>query len=107
MGLFSKAATPITTEPDYQDVVDYLRDLSQQDYTKILKVVGIYRDADKGVKKVLNIKEVEPHINHVQPKSFLDDDDTELGNFLEDELPKKVVIQKTPKAKTKKGKGEN
>lgn len=54
MGLFNKKAKEPTS---YQDTVDYLRDLSQQDYTKILKVVNIYREADKSVKKVLNIKD--------------------------------------------------
>lgn len=44
-------------ETTYDDVVGYLRDMAQPDYTKILKVVKLYRDADKGVKKVLNIKD--------------------------------------------------
>lgn len=103
MGLFSKKASePINSETNYQDVVDYLTELGRHDYDKILKVVNIYRTADKDVKKVLNIKEVAPHINHVQPQSFLDDDDTELGNFLDDEPAPKVTINKTAKPKAKK-----
>lgn len=91
MRLFSKPAQPELPEINYDDVVGYLRDLAQTDYTKILKVVNIYRNADKGVKKVLNIKDVPTDINHIEPASLLDDD-TELGNFLDDEPPK-------PKAK--------
>ncbi len=55
MGLFSKKPAPVY-ETSYQDVLDYLRGLEQADYTKILKVVETYRDADKKVKKILNIR---------------------------------------------------
>lgn len=57
MSLFSKKKTVPAPEIGYQDVLDYLRDLEQPDYTKILKVVKTYRDADKKVKKILNIKD--------------------------------------------------
>lgn len=92
MGIFNKKPAHIC-EISYDDVVTYLRDLEQADYNKILKVVNIYRDADKKVKKILNIKE--------QPADdfLLDGDDTELGNFLEDEPPTKVKINKTEKPK--------
>ena len=55
MGLFTKKPAPVV-ETSYQDVLDYLRSLEQADYTKMLKVVDTYRDADKRVKKILNIK---------------------------------------------------
>lgn len=55
MGLFRKKPAPVA-ETSYQDVLDYLRSLEQADYTKMLKVVDTYRDADKRVKKILNIK---------------------------------------------------
>lgn len=87
MRFFNKQAQPVNTEINYQDVVDYLRDLSQQDYTKILKVVKLYRDADKGVKKVLGIKET-PALDDMPMEDLLSDDDTSIGNFLEDEPPK-------------------
>lgn len=96
MGLFSKKPAPIA-ETGYQDVVDYMRGLSHADYTKILKVVTIYRDADKGVKKVLGIKDnfvTEPSTADEIADLLLDDDDTTLG-FLDDEPVKK------PKGKKK------
>lgn len=65
----------------YDDVVGYLRDLEQVDYTKILKVVNTYREADKKVKKILNIKD-EPVTAEF---GLLDEDDILLGNFLDDD----------------------
>lgn len=98
MGLFGKQPKH---ETSYQEVVDYLRDLTYHDYNKIIKVVTIYREADKGVKKVLRIRDTWSEVWTKQEA------DTELGNFLDDEPQKKVVIKKTPKPKAKKGKGEN
>lgn len=104
MGLFSKKTVSVA-ETSYQDVVDYLRDISQQDYTKILKVVTIYRDADKGVKKVLGIKEnsvTNPESADDIAAAFLSDDDT--IDFLEDEPVKTstVKVKNAPKPKGKK-----
>lgn len=90
MGLFNKKPAPVA-EVGYQDVVDYLRDLEQADYAKILKVVKTYREADKKVKKILGIKEnavTDPATADDLAADILSDDDTELGNFLEDEPPK-------------------
>lgn len=99
MGLFSKKPAHVC-ETTYQDVVDYLRDLDIRDYAKVLKVVGIYRDADKGVKKVLGIKEnsvTDPATADAIADDLLSDDDTALGNFLDDEPPKPA--KKTTKIK--------
>lgn len=88
MSLFSKKKIVPAPEITYDDVVDYLRDLPQSDYTKILKVVTIYREADKGVKKVLGIKEnsvTDPATADMLADDLLLDDDTELGNFLDDD----------------------
>lgn len=77
--LFRKRKPSHTCEITYDDVVTYLRDLEQTDYTKILKVVSTYREADKKVKKILNIKDEALE---------LDDD---IGDLLiEDELPLKT-----------------
>lgn len=84
MGLFNKKPAPVA-EVGYQDVVDYLRDLEQQDYTKILKVVSTYREADKKVKKILNIKDEPVTAGFSHDDLLLDDDDTLLGNFLDDD----------------------
>lgn len=85
MGLFNKKPAH-RCEISYDDVVTYLRDLEQVDYTKILKVVSTYREADKKVKKILNIKD-EPIETELD--NLLMDDDTSLGNFLDDEPPAK------------------
>lgn len=85
--LFSKRKQPAhQCEISYDDVVTYLRDLEQADHTKILKVVSTYREADKKVKKILNIKD-EP--------IDLDDDIGDL--LLEDELPLKTETPKKAK----------
>lgn len=93
MGLFNKKPAHIC-EISYDDVVTYLRDLEQVDYTKILKVVSTYREADKKVKKILNIKD-EPIDQELD--DFLNDDDTSIGNFLDDEPPKKPKAKKAAK----------
>ena len=96
MGLFTKKSVPVI-ETSYDDVVGYLRDLEQADYTKIIKVVETYQAADKKVKKILGIKATpaaDPDDDIAS--AFLDEDDTSAGNFLEDELP-----VKEPKKKAK------
>lgn len=102
MGLFNKKPAH-QCEISYDDVVTYLRDLAQPDYTKILKVVNLYRDADKGVKKVLGIKDT-PALEDMPLEDFLSDDDTSLGNFLDDEPVKTTTVKVTnaPKGKGKK-----
>jgi hypothetical protein len=104
MRLFNKNQPAPVAETSYDDVVTYLRDLEQADYTKILKVVTAYRDADKKVKKILGIKDspVSDTPNLDEVANILMDDDTDLGDFLEDEPPKKVVINKKPKETKKK-----
>lgn len=82
MSLFGKKTAPPVVETGYQDVVDYLRDLEQADYTKILKVVKTYREADKKVKKILGIKD-EP---------IVEEDFADL--LLEDEIPAKTTKPK-------------
>lgn len=86
--LFSKKKPAPIAEFGYQDAVDYLRDLEQADYTKILKVVNTYREADKKVKKILNIK--DEHFT-------LDDDDDIADLLLDDDGP--VTPTKPAKAK--------
>lgn len=85
MRLFNKKQPAPTAEFGYQDAVDYLRDLEQADYTKILKVVSTYREADKKVKKILNIKDEPVTAGFSTDELLLDDDDTLLGNFLDDD----------------------
>ena len=46
MGLFTKSMA-------YEDVVHYIKKLSEPEYKKIMRVVNTYRNADKSVKNVL------------------------------------------------------
>ncbi len=46
MGLFTKSMA-------YEDVVHYIKKLSEPEYKKIMRVVSTYRNADKNVKNVL------------------------------------------------------
>ena len=92
MGLFTKKPAHIC-QISYDDVVTYLRDLEQADYSKILKVDCPYREADKKVKKILNIKDVPVD---TQLDNLLDDD-TSLGNFLDDEPAPKPKAKKAAK----------
>lgn len=96
MSLFRKKQQPVIVETNYDDVVEFLRNLGQPDYTKILKVVNLYRDADKGVKKVLGIKE-QPTLDDMSMDDLLNEDDTSLGNFLDDEPVKKPKAKKAAK----------
>lgn len=99
MGLFNKKPAHIC-ETSYDDVVSYLRDLEQADYSKILKVVSTYREADKKVKKILNIKD-EPVAAEFEP--LLEDDWTD--NLLEDDQDTKASKnQRLAAEKAKKGK---
>lgn len=74
-------------EIGHQEVVDYLTALSRQDYDKIIKAVNIYRKADKEVAKIYPLETIPPI---TLGGDFLSDDDTELGNFLDDEPAKKA-----------------
>jgi len=102
MRLFNKKSEPVV-ETSYDDVVTYLRDLEQADYTKIIKVVETYRDADKKVKKILGIKntpDADPD-DDIAAAFLDDDDDTTAGNFLEDELPTKEPKKPAKKVEVK------
>ncbi len=46
MGLFTKSVA-------YEDVVFYIKKLSEPEYKKITKVISTYRNADKNVKNIL------------------------------------------------------
>ncbi len=91
MGLFNRNKRPSvftdTNGVSYQEVVDYLTEMDQPGFNKLLKVVGVYRSADRDVKKILNIKD-QPVQSVSLERNFLDDDDDLSMAFLEDDLPK-------------------
>lgn len=100
----------------YNQVLEYLAGLGDSDYKKVIKCADITRKSYADQCRVLGIEnEPTAFINPPEPpvesvldpqtaddkaKSFLDDD-TELGNFLEDEPPQqiKVKINKSEKPK--------
>lgn len=93
--LISDHSTPAV---NFNSVVEYLEGLSRYDYDKILKVVNIWRAANKDVNKVLGIKS-EPTAEitkESRDEAALDEDD-DLLNFLEDEppaaKPKKIDVK--------------
>ncbi len=95
MGLFSKKPAPVVQEFGYQDAVDYLRALPQADYAKILKVVETYREADKKVKKILNIKDAPVTAGFGEVPTV--DEDSDIADlFLEDELEVTPPKSKNP-----------
>lgn len=102
MGLFGKKkpnivgsylGEPVLAEDpaSYDTVVEYLRGLSPEDYTKICQVVQLYRQADYEACKVLGI-ENEPTTFINQPEK--DDLLVQEPIFLEDEPPKKSKSKK-------------
>lgn len=76
MGLFStkkakielpKVLTEQEEPVNYNSVLDYLVGLSRGDYDKILKVSGIYRQANKEAAKILGVKD-EPTADLLKEK---------------------------------------
>lgn len=95
--LFSGDETPAV---NFNSVVEYLEGLSRYDFDKLLKVVNIYRAANKDVHKVLGIKD-EPTTaiaKESREEAELDLEDDDLPFILDDELAKE-----TKKPKGKKG----
>lgn len=94
--LLSDAEIDAELEPcvNFNSVVTYLEGLSRYDYDKILKVVNIYREANKSASKVLGIKD-EPSTTidkESRSEATLDDD----LPFLEDDVPP-LKTEKKPK----------
>lgn len=77
--------SPVLTKADdpvnYNSVLDYLVGLSKEDYAAMIKVTGIYRDANKKAADVLKVED--------QPTSQLKPDeptDDEIDQALDDAL---------------------
>lgn len=79
--LISAVETPVV---NFNTVIEYLEGLSKLDYEKTLKVVNIYRNANKDVHNVLGIKE-EPRFS-IDKESKPDDD--EISLLLHENEPK-------------------
>jgi len=91
MRLFAKKQEPVQHETGYQDVVDYLRDIDQQGYAKILKVVSTYREADKKVKKILNIKDEPAEPSEDWTDLLIDDDADSTASKTQRETAQKAT----------------
>lgn len=97
---------------NYDSVLDYLVGLSKEDYDTICKVAVIYRKANADaaaaqgidnapmtfIKPPENTEQIAAHVNHIAPKSFLDDEDDDADiaaildepEFIAPELPAKT-----------------
>lgn len=107
--IFEQQAPPA----NYSTALDWLLGLNDKEYTKMTKIVEIYRRANTETAKALGIKteptsflpqpdSTEPvpqDVNHLSPASaggasddsnFLDEDDELAAAFLEDEPPAKA-----------------
>lgn len=89
---------------NYDSVLDYLVGLSKEDYDKLIKVTGIYRDANKKAASVLDVED-QPTTTLVDEKQSEEEIDQALDGLLEanpddlkaaleneevDEKPKKI-----------------
>lgn len=72
-----------THEPvNYDSVLEWLLGLNQKDYDKLLKVVEVYREANKNEAKILNVKvEFDTQLIHTEPAD--EPVDSELDGYLE------------------------
>lgn len=95
--LISDNSTPVV---NFNTVVEYLEGLSKQDLDKLLKVVNIYRNANKDVNKVLGIKD-EPTATITKESRDEAEISDELDFMLDDEPAEKPKNSK--KIKVKKG----
>lgn len=101
MGLFGKKKrelAPLISDEEldamgdpavnFNSVVEYLEGLSRYEFDKLLKVVNIYRNANKDVHKVLGIKD-EPTttiVKESREEASLDED-SDIADLLEDTPP--------------------
>lgn len=122
MGIFgnkkAEPAQPLLSDAEifgdqpinYNQTIEFLAGLSDEDYKKTIKCAEITRKSYADQCKVLGIDNeptafINPPEDELQTMppvevagSFLEDD-TELGSFLDDEPPAKVKINKTEKPK--------
>lgn len=125
MGLFEKkrndlpllfSADELTADAivNYDSVLEWLTGLSDDDYTKVCSVADIYRNANKDAADALgiekepstfivqsesNVQLVPSDINHIRPKTILDDQDDDINDIFED--TQSEFIADDQKTKTK------
>lgn len=68
---------------NYDSVLDYLAGLSEEDYKKITKVTGIYREANRKAATVLDVED-QPTSALVEPKPSEDEIDQALDSMLDE-----------------------
>lgn len=77
---------PVILQPEnpvnYDSVLDYLVGLAQKDYDKLIKVTGIYRDANKSAARVLGVKD-QPTTTLVSEQQTEEEIDSDLDGLLE------------------------
>jgi len=88
---------------NYDSVLDYLVGLGQKDFDKLIKVTGIYREANKSAAKVLGVKD-QPTATLIEEKQTDEEIDNDLDQLLEtnaDDL-KAAIENEPPKPEPKK-----
>lgn len=83
MGIFRRKSQPTEEMMDYkQFVIDWLRELTEKDYEKLIKIVDIYREGDEKVKVIeLGSKKA---LKESQKEEQADADlDNDLADFME------------------------
>ncbi len=88
---------------NYDSVLDWLLGLSQKDYERMLKVVTIYRNANKDAAKVLRVKD-EPTTQLVSKRLTDEQIDSDLDMLLQtdpDDLKAAIENEPEPEAPKK------
>ena len=91
MGLFFKDIEnqPIkdiiqSSDIDYNEVLDYLTGLTDEDYEKLIKVANIYRRANRQVLDVLNPTNTEAPEIAEKPAPKQDGDNSEIADEVDE-----------------------
>lgn len=77
---------------NYNSVLDYLVGLSKQEYDKMFKVSGIYRNANKEAAKVLGVKD-EPTTQLVEEKPSDDEIDEAIDTILDSDIDSEFLFE--------------
>lgn len=94
-----EAIDPLVPSPVTQSVVlDYMLDLKDEEYDKLLKVAKVYRDANKKASDILGA-ELDELDKPVGNTADLNED--EIDSILNDDLDASEFIESNPKTAAK------
>lgn len=109
MKLFSNSKQPAATlvseldeqlpEVNHNTVLDYMLELSDEDYDKLLKVAAVYRKANKQAAEIMGVEGVAAT---AEETPAADDPEAEIDDFLNDELETAFLEDEPKQPKSKK-----